>query len=69
MKISILLPYKENFSPIYPGAVSLFVNSTTKISDYKNDITIYGTTDLKEIFKLKYVNIPLKKELFNYYHM
>ena len=26
MKISILLPYKENFSPEYPGAVSLFVN-------------------------------------------
>ena len=25
MKISILLPYKENFSPTYPGAVSLFV--------------------------------------------
>ena len=64
MKISILLPYKENFSPIYPGAVSLFVNATTKISDYKKDITIYGATDLKEIFKLNYVNIPLKKELF-----
>ena len=29
MKISILLPYKENFSPIYPGAVSLFVKDTT----------------------------------------
>jgi hypothetical protein len=26
MKISILLPYKENFSPEYPGAVSLFIN-------------------------------------------
>ena len=25
MKISIFLPYKENFSPEYPGAVSLFV--------------------------------------------
>ena len=25
MKISILLPYKENFSPNYAGAVSLFV--------------------------------------------
>ena len=29
MKISILLPYKENFSPNYPGAVSLFVDATT----------------------------------------
>ena len=44
MKISILLPYKENFSPIYPGAVSLFVNDTVKISKYKKNITIFGNT-------------------------
>ena len=37
MKISILLPYKENFSPDYPGAVSLFVNDTTLVSKYKNN--------------------------------
>ena len=48
MKISILLPYKENFSPIYPGAVSLFVKDTTMISKYKNFITIYGNTVLKK---------------------
>ena len=30
MKVSILLPYKENYSPSYPGAVSIFVNSTNK---------------------------------------
>ena len=40
MKISILLPYKENFSPIYAGAVSLFVKDTTKISKFKKYITI-----------------------------
>ena len=64
MKISILLPYKENFSPIYPGAVSLFVNSTTEISKYKKDIKIFGSTNLKSKFNLHYINIPLKKELF-----
>ena len=64
MRISILLPYKENFSPIYPGAVSLFVNSTTKISEYKKNITIYGATNLEKIFNLTYINITLKKELF-----
>ncbi len=42
MKISILLPYKENFSPIYPGAVSLFVRDTVKLSKYRKNITIYG---------------------------
>ena len=40
MKISILLPYKENFSPIYPGAVSLFVKDTSNISNYKKNIIV-----------------------------
>ncbi|MDC0343948.1 glycosyltransferase [Pelagibacteraceae bacterium] len=65
MKISILLPYKENFSPIYPGAVSLFINETTKLSKYKKDITVYGNTDLKVLFKLNYLNIPLKKKILS----
>ena len=63
MKISILLPYKENFSPIYPGAVSLFVNDTVNESAFKSKITVYGNTNLKNIFKLKYRNINLKKNL------
>ena len=63
MKISILLPYKENFSPIYAGAVSLFVKDTTKISKFKKYITIYGNTDLKKIYNLKYKNINLKKNI------
>ena len=50
MKISILLPYKENFSPIYAGAVSLFVKDTTILSKYKKYITIYGNTNLKKIY-------------------
>ena len=49
MKISILLPYKENFSPIYAGAVSLFVKDTVKLSSYKKYITVYGNTNLKNI--------------------
>ena len=65
MKISILLPYKENFSPEYPGAVSLFVYETTKISKFKRDITIFGNTDFKKIFNLKYVNIDLRKNIFS----
>ena len=63
MKISILLPYKENFSPIYAGAVSLFVKDTTILSKFKKNIIIYGNTDLKKIYKLNYKNIFLKKNL------
>jgi len=61
MKISILLPYKENFSPVYPGAVSLFVNDTVKESKFKNNIIVYGNTDYKKTFKCNYRNIPLSK--------
>tara|TARA_A100001011_G_scaffold10589_1_gene11698 strand:+ start:99 stop:2228 length:2130 start_codon:yes stop_codon:yes gene_type:complete len=64
MKISILLPYKENFSPIYPGAVSLFVNDTVKISKFKKNIIIFGNTHFKKIFNLNYKNIPLSRFRF-----
>ena len=46
MKISILLPYKENFSESYAGAVALYVNDTApgysgeKFSLYGNKIPI-----------------------------
>ena len=63
MKISILLPYKENFSPIYPGAVSLFINDTCHVSKYKKIITVYGSTEYKEFFKIKYQNILLSKKI------
>ena len=65
MNISILLPYKENFSPEYPGAVSLFVYETTRISKFKKNITVYGNTSFKKKFNLKYKNIELKKSPFS----
>ena len=60
MKISILLPYKENFSPSYPGAVSIFVRDTTLVSKYKNNITIYGNTNFKKKLLNNYINLKLK---------
>ena len=64
MKISILLPFKENFSPSYAGAVSLFINDTLKYSKFKKNITVFGYTDYKKKFRNKYVNIITKKKLF-----
>ena len=64
MKISILLPYKENFSPIYPGAVSLFVKDTSNISNYKKNIIVYGNTNYKKIFPIRYFNINLSNFKF-----
>ena len=65
MKISILLPYKENFSPEYAGAVSLFVKDTVNISKYEKDINIYGNTKFKKGFNLNYKNLFLKKKFLN----
>ena len=65
MKISILLPYKENFSPTYAGAVSLFINDTIKLSKFKQTTTIYGYTEYKKRFKSKYVNIEASKKFFS----
>ena len=62
MKISILLPYKENFSPIYPGAVSLFVKDTVEISKYKKDIIVYGIQILKK-------NLTLDITIYHYQNL
>ena len=64
MKISILLPYKENFSPNYPGAVSLFVKDTSLISKYNGSINIYGYTNYKKKLLSNYINVKLHKKLF-----
>ncbi len=63
MKISILLPYKENFSPIYPGAVSIFLNAVIKKSKYQKSITVYGNTKYKKIFPIKYKNISISNKI------
>ncbi len=65
MKISVLLPYKENFSPTYAGAVSLFINDTTKLSKFKKTTTVYGFTKYTKKFKNRYINIETSKNFFS----
>jgi glycosyltransferase involved in cell wall biosynthesis len=64
MKISILLPYKENFSANYAGAVSLFVRDTVKYSKYFNTTHVFGQMSYKTPFLKKYINIKSEKKLF-----
>jgi len=64
MKISILLPYKENFSPNYAGAVSLFVNDITNVSIFKKTTFIYGSTNSKRKLSKNYINLELNKKIF-----
>ena len=63
MKIAILLPYKENFSKNETGAVSIFVNSINKLSKYKDNINIFGSTNFKPLSK-NYKNLNFKKKFY-----
>ncbi len=63
MKISVLLPYKENFSSNYAGAVSLFVRDTVKHSKYSNTSFVFGNMPYKRPFLKNYINIELTKSL------
>jgi len=65
MKISILLPYKENYSPTYAGAVSIFVNSTSRISKFKRNIKVFGSTNYKKFLSKNYENIELKRNFLS----
>ena len=61
MNISILLPYKENYSKDLAGAVSLFVNDTSKVSVFKNSIRIFGSTKKKKFLSKNYINLDTQK--------
>ena len=63
MKIGVLLPYKENFSKDSAGAVSIFVNDTNRLSLFKNNIKVFGSTRSKKNLK-NYTNIILKKNFY-----
>jgi len=65
MNISILLPYKENFTKKAAGAVSLFVNQTTKVSRYRKNIIIFGNTIFKDYLDKSYKNIHFDKKIFS----
>ena len=64
MKISILLPYKENFTKKNAGAVSLFVNDITRKSTYKKTTRIFGNTTYKTYLSNNYINLTFDKKFF-----
>ena len=64
MKISILLPYKENYSKDYAGAVSVFINGVNKKSKFNSSIKVFGNTTYSKILSGNYINIPFKKSIF-----
>ena len=64
MKISILLPYKENFSENKAGAVSLYVSDVSKKSKFNKDIKIYGETSSKNVLLKNFIHLDTSKKIF-----
>ncbi len=60
MKIAILLPYKEDYSSKYAGAVSIHVANLYNCSKFKNYISIYGNTNNSKYLSSSFKNIKIK---------
>ncbi len=65
MKISILLPYKEDYSPNFSGAVSIHVSNLYKYSKFKKFITIWGNTKSKKYLSSNYKNISISQKFLS----
>ena len=65
MKIAILLPYKEDYTPKYSGAVSIHVSNLIKYSKYKSTTTVFGNTKNKKYLSKNFFNIKIKSNIFS----
>ena len=63
MKIVTLLPYKEDYTPRYSGAVSIHVSSLIKFSKFKKSMYVYGNTSNRKFLSDNYNNVKIKKSL------
>ena len=64
MKISILLPYKENFSFDKAGAVSLYVKDISSNSKYKYVIKVYGETISRKKLLKNFIHLDTKGKFY-----
>jgi len=65
MKIAILLPYKEDYTPKYSGAVSIHVSNLINYSKFKNSTTVFGNTKKKNYLSDNFFNIKVNPNLFS----
>ena len=65
MKIAILLPFKEDYTPKYSGAVSIHVSNLLNFSKYKSSITIYGNSKSTNYLTSNFHNIKFKPTIFS----
>ena len=65
MNISILLPYKEDYTPKYSGAVSIHVSNLLKYSKFKDTTTVFGNTKKKNYLSKNFFNIKINSNIFS----
>ena len=61
MKIAILLPFKEDYTSKYSGAVSIHVSNLFKYSKFKKNIKIFGNTNYKNYLTKNFENIKINE--------
>ena len=69
MKISIVLPFKEKYSNIGFGSVTIFVNNHLKFSKYKKNTKVYGANIKNPLNKKNFIGIESSKLFSNYYYI
>ncbi len=65
MKIAILLPYKEDYTPKYSGAVSIHVSNLLNFSKFKSSTTIYGNSKSTNYLTKNFHNIRFKSTILS----
>ena len=65
MNIAILLPYKEDYTPKYSGAVSIHVANLLKYSKYRKTTTVFGNTKKKNYLSNNFFNIKINPNIFS----
>ncbi len=65
MKIAILLPYKEDYTQKYSGAVSIHVSNLLNHSKYKKYTFVYGNTKRKQFLSKNFINIKINSNILS----
>ena len=65
MKIAILLPYKEDYTKKYAGAVSIHVANLLKHSIYKKSTLVFGNTNRKQYLSNNFINIKINSNILS----
>ena len=65
MKIAILLPYKEDYTQKYSGAVSIHVSNLLDHSLFKQTTFVYGNTNRKQFLSSNFINIKINSNILS----